>query len=162
MKEIWVETGNNKQYNSIVAISNTGLLKTKSGEIRESKYREQITLNGKKYRVHQFIAKHFIPKTEEDIRLNRDTVDHITHNPVGLNINDVRNMRWCTQKENSGFEEARRHRSESLKGKKLEPRSEFGKKFLEHYGLHCIDDEKLYNKEKRYYYSHNHKCSWEK
>ena len=161
MKEIWVETGNNKQYNSVVAISNTGLLKTKSGEIRESKYRETITLNGKKRRVHQFIAQHFIPKTEEDIRLNRNCIDHITHNPVGLNINDVRNMRWCTQKENSGFEEARRHRSESLKGKKLEPRSEFGRKFLEHYGLHYNDDAILYMKEKSFYYR-NKKCSWEK
>ena len=161
MTEIWVETGNNKQYNSIVAISNTGLLKTKSGEIRESKYREHITFNGKKCRVYQFIAKHFIPKTEEDIKLNRNCIDHITHNPVGMNINDVRNMRWCTNKENSGFEEARRHRSESLKGKKLEPRSEFGRKFLEHYGLHSNDDVILYMKEKSFYHRHNKKCSWE-
>ena len=163
MKEIWVETGNvNNNNKTIVAISNIGRVRTKDGEIRVSKIREGMLYKGKYSRIHRVIAQHFIPKTEDDIRLNRDTVDHITHNPVGLNINDVRNMRWCTQKENSGFEEARRHRSESLKGKKLEPRSEFGKKFLEHYGLHCIDDEKLYSREKRYYYSHNHKCSWEK
>ena len=69
-------------------------------------------------------------------------------------------MRWCTNKENSGFEEARRHRSESLKGKKLEPRSEFGRKFIEHYGIHSCENKDLYCKEKRYYYR-NKKCSWE-
>lgn len=161
MKEIWVETGNNKQYNSIVAISNTGLLKIKSGEIRESKLRDVIIYNGKYCRVHQFIAEHFIPKTEEDINLGRNIVDHITHNPVGINVNDVRNLRWCTSKENSNFDEAVRNRIESHKGLKLKPRSEFGRKFFEHYGLHSKEDIALYSKECSFYHKHNKKCSWE-
>lgn len=162
MTEIWVETGNNKQYNSIVAISNTGLLKTKSGEIRESKIREDIIYKGKHSRIHRVIAQHFIPKTEEDIRLNRNIVDHITHNPVGMNINDVRNLRWCTRKENNGFPEARENQRKAQLGSKHEHRSEFGKKFYEHYGLHFSDDIKLYYRELVYYNRHNNKCRWEK
>ena len=162
MKEIWVETGNNKQNNSIVAISNTGLLRIKNGKIRVSKLRESVIYKGKYTTVYRFIAQHFIPKTEEDIRLNRDTVDHISHNPIGMNINDVRNLRWCTRKENNGFPEARENQRKAQLGSKHEPRSEFGRKFLEHYGLHSKEDVTLYRKECSYYHNHNHKCSWEK
>lgn len=160
MKEIWVETGNNKQYNSVVAISNTGLLKTKDGKVRESKIRDVIIYKGEYCRIHRFIAQHFIPKTEKDIRLGRNVVDHITHNPVGMNINDVRNLRWCTNKENSNFDEARRHFSEGHTGLRY-PRNEFGRKFYEHYGFFSTDNRKLFNKEKDYYKQHK-KCSWEK
>lgn len=159
MKEIWIETGNNKRCDSIVAISNTGLLRTKDGAIRESKYREAIRLNGKLCRVYEFIAEHFIPKTQEDLDLGRYEIDHKTHSPEGMNINDVRNLRWCTHEENMRFEEVRKHISESCTGLRY-TRSEFGKKFYEHYGLHCSDDNKLYTKEKSYFYRHN-KCSWE-
>ena len=163
MTEIWVETGNtSRKNNTKVAISNKGRILTKDGKVHESKYREGIRLKGKLYKVHQFIAQNFIPKTEEDIRLNRNCRDHITHNPVGININDVRNMRWCTQKENNGFEESRRHRSESMKGNKLKHKSDFGIKFLNHYGLHYSDDKKLYYRELVYYNRHNNKCRWEK
>lgn len=163
MTEIWIETGNVNNYNkTIVAISNMGRVKTKDGEIRVSTRFESVTQNGKYIKIHRFIAKHFIPKTEEDIRLNRDTVDHITHNPTDVNINDVRNLRWCTQKENMGFPEAIENNRKAQLGSKHEPRSEFGRKFLEHYGLHSNDDKTLYDKEKCYYYRHNHKCSWEK
>ena len=161
MKEVWVETGNNKKRTSIVAISNTGLLRTKDGSIRESKYREMLWLNGEYVRIYHFIAEHFIPKTQEDLELGRNVIDHITHNPVDMNINDVRNLRWCTIKENNNFSEARKHLSEGHTGLKYEPRSDFGKKFYEHYGLHCSDNDKLYHKEKRFYYKHNYKCSWE-
>lgn len=160
MKEIWIETGNTKQYNSIVAISNTGLLKTKDGQIRESKYREVISLKGKCCRVHQFIAEHFIPKTKEDLDLGRNIIDHKTHEPDGMNINDVRNLRWCTSKENANFEESLKNRSEGHKGLKIGPRSEFGRKFLEHYGLHSKDDVSLYAKECSFYHYHK-RCSWE-
>lgn len=159
MKEIWIETGNNKRYNSIVAISNTGLLRTKDGQIRESKFREVIRLNGKLHRVHQIIAEHFIPKTQEDLDLGRNIIDHKTHEPDGMNINDVRNLRWCTNKENSNFDEARKHFSEGHTGLRY-PRNEFGRKFYEHYGFFSTDNRKLFNKEKEYYIQHN-KCSWE-
>lgn len=158
MNEIWIETGNNKQYNSIVAISNTGLLKTKTGEIRESKCRQTVRINGKSVKIYQFIAQHFIPKTKEDLDLGRNIIDHKTHSPDNMNINDVRNLRWCTHKENSNFEEARNHMSKTHVV--LRPRSEFGRKFYEHYGFLSTYNWKLYKKEEYYYKQHN-KCSWE-
>ena len=162
MTEIWVETGNtSRQNNTIVAISNKGRIRTKDGEIRVSKRVEKVTQDGERTLIHRLIAKHFIPKTEEDIRLNRNFIDHITHNPVAMNINDVRNLRWCTRKENNGFPEARENQRKAQLGSKHEPRSEFGKKFLEHYGLHFSDDIKLYYRELVYYKQHK-KCSWEK
>ena len=70
MKEIWIETGNMNNYNkTIVAISNKGRIRTKDGEVRDSKYREQVTINGTQIRIYVFIANKFIPKTEEDIKL---------------------------------------------------------------------------------------------
>ena len=158
MKEIWIETGNNKQYNSVVAISNTGLLKTKTGEIRESKYNDVLRIKGKLYKVHQIIANNFIPKTEEDLLLGRNVVDHKTHNPIGMNINDVRNLRWCTIKENNNFDEARKHLSEGHTGIGI-PRSEFGWKYKEKYGLTVLD-RKRYIRELDYYKKFG-KCSWE-
>ena len=164
MTEIWVETGNtSRQNNTIVAISNKGRIRTKDGEIRVSKRVEKVTQDGERTLIHRLIAKHFIPKTEEDIRLNRNCIDHITHNPVGMNINDVRNLRWCTRKENNGFPEARENKRKAQLGKsgsRYHPRSDFSKKFYEHYGLHYSDDKKLYCKE-RQYYRRNKKCSWE-
>ena len=161
MTEIWVETGNtSRQNNTIVAISNKGRIRTKDGKVRVSKRVEKVTQDGERTLIHRLIAKHFIPKTEEDIKLNRNCIDHITHNPVGININDVRNLRWCTQKENNGFHEARENKRKAQLGSKQEPRSEFGKKFYEHYGLHFSDDIKLYYRELGYYKQHK-KCSWE-
>lgn len=45
--------------------------------------------------------------------------------------------------------------------KKIKIHSDFGQKFYEHYGLHFIDDRKLYMKELCYYTRHNHKVRWE-
>ena len=36
-----------------------------------------------------------------------------------------------------------------------------GNKFFEHYGLHYIDDRKLYMRELCYYHRHNNKAKWE-
>lgn len=108
MIEEWIEIKHKqKKPNSIVAVSNTGCIKRENGEIEVADIRETtVRYNGKLCRLHRLIATLFIPKTEEDIRLGRNTVDHITHHPIGININDVRNLRWCTQKENTNFPEA--------------------------------------------------------
>ena len=95
------------QGRSIVAISDTGLMKRHNGIIEPIPYRQNVTVNGKKVRAYRLIAEHFIPKTEEDIKLGRDCVDHITHEPTAMNINDIRNLRWCTYKENNNFDEAK-------------------------------------------------------
>mgnify|MGYP003546968911 FL=1 len=108
MKEEWIEIQHEKyKPNSIVAVSNTGKVKHYDGTITETSLRmSTIRYEGKLIRIHRLIAMLFIPKTEEDIKLGRNTVDHITHNPIDMNVNDVRNLRWCTIKENNNFDEA--------------------------------------------------------
>lgn len=108
MKEEWKEIKHkNYKPDTIVAVSNTGKVKHHDGTITITTRRmSTIRYNGKHIRIHRLIAMLFIPKTEEDIELGRDVVDHKTHTPVGMNINDVRNLRWCTTKENNNFEEA--------------------------------------------------------
>lgn len=118
MDEIWVNLNREIiQQKTIVAVSNMGNKKLGSGIIKPISLRECMTYKGKHVRIYRFIAEYFIPKTEEDIRLNRKYVDHITHNPIGININDIRNLRWCTQKENCNFEESRNKLSKAMKGK---------------------------------------------
>lgn len=54
--------------------------------------------------------------------------------------------------------ESSRKRSLATKGV---PKSEFGDKFKEHYGLAQSDDMRLYKMEYMWYSRHNHKCRWE-
>lgn len=86
---------------------------------RESKYDDNVCLSKtNKVKVCRLMAETFIPKTEEDIRLGRNSVDHITHNPKEININDVRNLRWCTKIENDNFPEAHENKRNAILGKK--------------------------------------------
>lgn len=128
--EEWKNTNNTAHRgDTIIAVSNRGRIKLRNGEIKDSFFRQQVFFNGKRTTVHRVIAILFIPKTKEDIKLGRDCIDHKTHNPVNMNINDVRNLRWCTQQENLNFPEAkenqrkiydspewRKHMSEIQKG----------------------------------------------
>lgn len=121
MTEIWINTNNKARTTlTIIAISNTGLMKRKNGSIKVAKLRDKVWFNHEYKFIYRIIAENFIPKTEEDIALGRNFIDHITHNPTDININDVRNLRWCTQKENCNFEETKRnklgkHQSEETK-----------------------------------------------
>ena len=96
--------------------------------------------------------------------LQRDCVDHITHYPTNYNVNDIRNLRWCTKSENNNFDERRKDLSKAKKGKispnKHKFTSYFGQKFFEHYGLTMCDDTKLYLKERAWYIKHK-KIRWE-
>ena len=62
--------------------------------------------------VHKIVAEAFVPKTEEDIKLGRNEVDHIDSNRLN---NAANNLRWCTHTENVSFPLAREHQYESAK-----------------------------------------------
>ena len=160
MNEVWFEFRTNEQYQSnvVIAVSNYGRYKRANGEIDYTTYRQSITLNNKQVRLYRIIAEHFIPKTQEDIELGRNEIDHKTHEPDGININDVRNLRWCTHNENMNFEE--RCVKLSLP-RTWKPRKEFGHKFFEHYGKTGKEIPDIYKKEKSYYHNHNKRFSWE-
>lgn len=154
-KEIWVKTGNAKGY---IAISNCGRLMDKNGVISFSRLRQKIHFNGKQLFVHRIIISLFLNKTEEDVLRQRNFVDHITHYPKEYNVNDVRNLRWCTPGENIRFEESRYNHSKALLNK---PKTSFGKKYYDYFGYSCKENRRQYFREFRYWEYHG-KCRWEK
>jgi hypothetical protein len=118
MYEIWkdIEHSENAHKWTYIKFSNAGRLMKKSGEIVDSRYRQLININGDQIKLHRAIADAFLITVH---RPDQNCIDHITHNPVGMNINDVRNLRYCTHAENLRFPEARENNSKSKIGKKL-------------------------------------------
>lgn len=160
MNEEWIETNNKgRSGDTVIKVSNMGRICRKNGNIEESTYKQRFRINGIVTLIHKFIADYFIPKTYEDIELKRDCIDHISHYPIGMNVNDTRNLRWCTHKENSNFDEARKNNSKSHLNKP-KSKSEFGKKYYDHYGYSRAANINQYMREYRYY-RHNGKYSWE-
>ena len=148
-KEIWVKLNrNNYRGQSIIAVSNCGRIMRHNGKIEFSYYKQVINLDGKNLKLHRIIASIFIPKTENDILLKRNYVDHITHTPQNMNINDVRNMRWCTHHENDTFDEAIKNKRQK---KYKTPRTKFGKLFIEKYRIAASENIVFYNRLRRYY-----------
>ena len=144
--ELWIPTDNvNNRNDTVIEISNCGRIRRKNGVIEYSKLYHSINYKGKIDRIHRIICNNFNTRTEEDIRLNRNTVDHITHNPSNYNYNDIRNLRWCTQKENNNFKESRSNRSHPHSD------SEFGKLYFNKYGYSKSHDVIQYKRELNYY-----------
>ena len=112
MEWVKIPHGEKAKGTTFVAVSDTGLLMRKNGDVVESTYRQKIRLNGFQ-RVYQFIADNFLVTVR---RPDQTHIDHGTHNPVGMNINDVRNLRWCTAAENNRFDEHRSNLSNAKKG----------------------------------------------
>lgn len=113
------------QISPTIWIRNDGMIKCTAQNAkyknvwRPSKYDDNVCLSKTdKVKVYKLMAETFIQKTEEDIKLGRNVVDHITHNPVNMNINDVRNLRWCTKYENDHFPEAHENKRKAMLGKK--------------------------------------------
>lgn len=127
MQELWINIDHKTTKGRvIVAVSNKGRIKLSNGTIEESKYLTRI--NGE--RIYRFIAKNFLTTVR---RPEQIYIDHISHNPVSININDVRNLRWCTIKENNNFAEARNKNSESHKGKPTWNKGMSGAEYTKHY-----------------------------
>ncbi len=125
-KEIWISTGNKaNRCSAIIAVSNCGRIMRKNGKIEIASCRQIVFVGEKRLRMlmHRFLANNFITKTEDDILHKRDVIDHITHAPDSMYINDVRNLRWCTQKENCNFKEAKLNYSKAQKGKQFSAES---------------------------------------
>lgn len=155
----WLQTDISKAKTPwvIIAISNTGLVKYKNGYIKDSNIDTRVTINGKYKRIYYHIADNFLQTVH---RPDQIMIDHITHNPNGININDVRNLRWCTKLENERFEEARLNKSIGHKNKQ-HTNSVFGNKYFEHYGYSNATNPKQYHDELNWYLRHNNKCRWE-
>lgn len=155
MEEIWIDLNRILiQRDTILAISNMGNMKLGSGIIKPIPLRQRIKILNKKYHCSRLLAEHFIPKTEEDIALGRDCVDHITHNPINMNVNDIRNLRWCTIRENCNFEEAKLNYSKGHKGRK--PSEEQKDK------ISNARKGKLHSEETKLKMSEIRKCYWER
>jgi len=113
---------------SLVSISNTGKYRRADGTVGILELRHSVRSYGTLKRCSRIIAEHFLITVR---RPDQVFVDHITHTPTNYAVNDIRNLRWCTKKENSNFEEARENISNSLKGLltgKKNPR--YGKGYL--------------------------------
>lgn len=155
-KEIWIRVPReirNKHSVNVIAVSNRGRMMRQSGKIDLIPCRHKIKINGKTILTYVFLAKHFIRKTQEDIMQNRNCIDHITHTPQGMYINDIRNIRWCSYKENRNFEECKTNFSKSRK-------TYIGISIEEHYGKPLCELKKEYNKDRVYYKRHG-KFPWE-
>ena len=100
-----------------MAISNYGNMRRRNGTIEPIPLRQTVYGGKRRIIIYRLLMEHFKPKTEEDIAFGRNQVDHITHNPVDMNVNDIRNLRWCTNKENANFNEAKHNTSISMKGR---------------------------------------------
>lgn len=121
-KEIWISTRNNaEQCNVIIAVSNCGRIMRKNGKIEIASFGQRVSVGEKRSRMYlyRFLANNFIVKTEEDILKQRNVIDHITHAPDNMYVNDVRNLRWCTHRENCNFPEAKANMTAAQKGRKL-------------------------------------------
>jgi hypothetical protein len=131
MTDIWINLDNNAHRgDTVIAVSNTGLMKCKNGEIKEIPLRRAVYVRGKLILIYRILAEAFIPNPD-----NKPFVDHITHDRTKIDypLNDIRNLRWCTCKENNNFNEGienkrkaklgthhtlehNKHISESMKG----------------------------------------------
>ena len=103
----------NKQ--SIAALSNTGKYIRVDGSKGILDLRHKVQYKGTKQLAYRIIAERFLITVK---RPDQNQIDHITHNPTEYNVNDIRNLRWCNQTENTNFDEAKENEKLSKTGDK--------------------------------------------
>lgn len=103
-----------------------------------------------KISAHRVIYETFVGSIPDGFE-----IDHI--NTIRSD-NRLENLRCVTHKENCSNPISKNKQINALRGRIF---SEFGRKFKEHYGITRYQNLKLYEKEKSWYHTHNHKCRWE-
>ena len=116
MEELWIEIPRSSSCKlcSVVAFSNRGRIRRKDGTVEDTNLRQMIVPNKRKVYVYRLVADHFLVTVR---RPDQQQIDHITHNPTEYAVNDVRNLRYCTSKENGLFTEARENKSKSRRSR---------------------------------------------
>ena len=103
--------------------------------------------------VHRLVWETFVGKIPSGMEID--------HQDTHKDNNELSNLKLCTHKENCNNPLTKHHMSVSQRKAQLGVvKSEFGRKFKEHYGLTRYEDVKLYDREWHWYKLHK-KCSWE-
>ena len=144
-------------------------------QLWECHHRLELTLDGE-------FAHSVVDLIRMDMYYNRPYFELVfvtkaEHNRIHSKARSEESQRkWLEAHKGIKFsEERKKNISEALKGKKFseehrkrmsetrknKPKSQFGKKYFEHYGYSRGENIKQYDYEKRWYYSHNSTCSWE-
>ena len=113
-QERWIKldrSGCRKRNSTIIELSDHGRYRRMDGSISVLNLRHQIRLEDKVVLVSHILADNFLITVKRPEQVD---IDHITHIPDGINVQDVRNLRYCTHKENMNFEEGKEKRSKSL------------------------------------------------
>ena len=80
------------------------------------------------------------------------------HKKIHNGAEEYRRKMSEAQKYSKYADERRRNIGKALAGR---TKSEFGRKFKEHYGITKHQDANLYHREHYWYRNHNNKCRWE-
>ena len=100
--------------------------------------------------VHRVVYETFIGVIPDGYE-----IDHI--NAI-RDDNRLKNLRCVTHKENTNNPLTIKHYSDANKGK---TKSDFGEKYLKHFGYSKAENKNQYNWERRWYWRYGY-CSWEK
>ena len=93
MTEMWINLDNNAHRgDTVIAVSNTGLMKCKNGEIKEIPLRRAVYVRGKLILIYRILAEAFIP--------NPNSYPEVNHIDENRQNNCRANLEWCTRLQN--------------------------------------------------------------